>query len=217
MIWAAVLAGLVAGLVSAGLIEWRIAPLIASAETYEEAAPHTHEAGAPAHDHAAMPQGAARIALTGLSTVLATIGFALLLGGAALVLDLPLTLRTGPLWGLGAFVAVQVMPALVLPLQLPGMAALDLGTRQTLWLGIATLAGAGLLLVARLRSTPLRLAGLALALSPLLIPVALPEGGGVVPPELASAFAANSLALGALSFAVLGTALGYFSTWRRAP
>src|SRR5262245_33073681 len=56
--FAAVLAGLAAGLAMSAVQQWRVAPLILAAEVYENAAPeevapaHQHDAATPAHDHA---------------------------------------------------------------------------------------------------------------------------------------------------------------------
>ena len=53
--FAAVLAGLAAGLAMSALQQWKVAPLILAAETYENAAPaveeHTHPEGTAPHSH----------------------------------------------------------------------------------------------------------------------------------------------------------------------
>src|SRR5690606_24918865 len=95
--FAAVLAGLAAGLAMSAVQQWRVTPLIIAAEAYEvaEAAPHTHEAGTPAHSHdedAWAPQdGTERMVYTVLANVLGSIGFAMLLAAIAVLANIEIT------------------------------------------------------------------------------------------------------------------------------
>jgi cobalt transporter subunit CbtA len=219
--FAAVLAGLAAGLAMSAMQQWKVAPLILAAEVFENTAPeHEHataaEAAAP-HEHepeAWTPQdGAERIGYTVLANILAALGFALVLAALSVLTGIEITLMNGVLWGLGGFIAVALAPSLGLPPELPGMPAADLGSRQFWWWGAVLATGAGLLTVAKLR-TPLSLAIAAvLILAPHMIGV--PQLAGAhesgVPANLATAFASASLTTAAVFWLLLGPLLGYFN------
>jgi cobalt transporter subunit CbtA len=234
--FAAVLAGLAAGIAMSALQQWKVAPLILAAELYENAAPqapagaataghthpegtvpHAHEEAAPAHEHDAdawAPQdGPERIGYTVLANVLGCMGFALLLAAVSVLLGLPITIGNGVIWGIGGFVAFQLAPALGLAPELPGMPAADLGARQLWWLGTAAATGIGLLTVAKLRNWT----GIGIAAVLLLAPhiIGAPQLSGDhasgVPAHLATEFAAAALAAGALFWLTVGPLLGYLT------
>ena len=75
-------------------------------------------------------------------------GYGLLLAAVALLTGRAITLRTGALWGAAAWVAVQLMPALGLPPELPGMPVADLTARQIWWVCDRPASGAGVYLLA---------------------------------------------------------------------
>lgn len=217
--FAAVLAGLAAGLAMSALQQWKVTPLILAAETFETAEPaaHTHEEGAAPHTHdedAWAPQdGVERTAYTVLANVLGCIGFALLLAATSVLAGLPITAANGVIWGIGGFIAFQLAPALGLPPELPGMPAADLGARQLWWWGAALATGAGLLTVAKLRNwTGIGIAAL-LLLTPHIIgaPQLTGEHASAVPAHLATQFAAAALATGALFWLTVGPLLGWLS------
>ena len=231
--FAAVLAGLAAGLAMSAVQQWRVAPLILAAEVFENAAPeapavaeHSHEAGtpehshettAPAHEHdedAWAPQdGAERIFYTVLANLLGCIGFAFLLAAASVLSGIEITARNGVIWGLGGFVALQLAPALGLPPELPGMPAADLVARQVWWLGTAVATGAGMLAIAKLRNwTGIVIAAL-LILAPHVIgaPQLAGEHASAVPANLATSFAAATLATGALFWLTVGPLFGWLN------
>lgn len=225
--FAAVLAGLAAGLVMSAVQQWRVAPLILAAEEYEGEAPiaaHTHEAGTPAHDHgdghahehdedAWAPQdGAERIFYTVLANVLGSIGFAMLLAAVSVLAGIEITAKNGVIWGLAGFVSLQLAPAFGLPPELPGMPAADLGTRQAWWVATALTTGAGLLAIAKLRNWT----GIVIAAVLILAPhvwgaPAAPHEPSAVPAHLATAFAASSLFAGAVFWLIAGPLLGWLS------
>ncbi len=234
--FAAVLAGLAAGLAMSALQQWKVAPLILEAETYETAeaapveaaavdhahpegtAPHAHEeAAAPAHEHdedAWAPQdGVERIFYTVLANVLGCMGFALLLAATSVLLGLPITATNGVIWGIGGFIAFQLAPALGLAPELPGMPAADLGARQLWWWGTALATGAGFLVVAKLRNwTGIGIAAV-LLLAPHIIgaPQLTGDHASAVPAHLATEFAAAALSAGALFWLTVGPLLGYLT------
>jgi len=223
--FAAVLSGLAAGLAMSAVQQWRVAPLILEAEVYENAAAgeatapaeHTHDAAMPAHEHdedAWAPQdGPERIFYTVLANTLASIGFAFLLAAVSLLSGIEITARNGVIWGLGGFVALQLAPAFGLPPELPGMPAADLVARQVWWIGTVLASGAALLTIAKLRNWTGILIAAALILAPHVIgaPQLTGEHESGVPAHLATAFAANSLATGALFWLIAGPLLGWLN------
>jgi cobalt transporter subunit CbtA len=225
----ALFAGLIAGLFTAGLQQALLVPLIAEAELYEtgtlihfggaEATTQGVESGADAaRENAAAVEGdLTRTLLTVLMTVLTTCGFGLVLvAGFALAERLHLTridLRTGLLFGLAGFTATQLLPSMGLSPELPGAAAGELGQRQVWWLFTVSGTLAGIALVAW-GNPATKIAGAVMIAAPHLFGAPHPqEFEGVVPPELAALFAARVLAIGGLSWAMLGALAGHF--WSR--
>ncbi|WDR06601.1 CbtA family protein [Devosia rhodophyticola] len=234
--FAAVLAGLAAGLVMSAFQQWKVVPLILQAETFEATeqvhdhavVAHEHAPGTPAHDDAVpttvapthahdenawTPQdGLERALYTVLADVLGSIAFAFLLVATAIVVKIDITPRNGLLWGLGGWIAFQLAPAFGLPPELPGMAAADLGARQLWWWGTAIASAGAFLLIAK-RPNPVSFAiGTFLLLAPHVIgaPVA-PDEPSVVPAHLATAFAASALTVSALFWLLVGPLIGYFN------
>lgn len=209
--FAAVVAGLVAGLVMTAIQQWRVTPLIVEAELYEgDTAGHAHEMAAAAEPQAWAPaNGVERTAYTVLANLLAAVGFALVLGAVSLLADIAITPANGLLWGLGGFIAVQLAPAIGLPPELPGMEAADLGARQLWWVGTVAATSAGLVVLAKWRHPVALAVAAALIAGPhLLGPPAAPHAPSAVPAELASAYAANALFAAACLWLVLGPAMG---------
>ena len=199
------LAGLCAGLAMSVVQAARLWPLIAAAEVLES--------GSGAHEHAWSPDGALRIALTVAFNVAAGVGFALLLNAGARLRGLwdqeGLSRRQGLLWGIAGFTVFALAPSLGLPPELPGMISGDLMARQLWW--VATVAcTAGALALWAFQGGTWILAAVALAAVPHLVgaPHGHGDGHGSVPPELAAAFAAGSLAASAVFWAVLGVVSG---------
>jgi len=230
ILFAAVLAGAVAGLVSAGLQQWRVVPLIVQAESYEggghshgEAAAgttHTHEDGTE-HTHAAEgaggtpwapAEGFERAFFTVLATTLVGIGFALVIGAASMVTGIPITPTSGVLWGLAGFAAFNLAPAIGLPPELPGMAAAELTARQIWWWGTVIATGLAALTMAWFRNWMAVGIGAALILAPHVIgaPPA-PEAHSELPAHLATTFAANALGAALVFWLICGSLYGYVS------
>ena len=106
VIIAAVLAGLVAGLVMATIQNFRTTPLIIQAETFESArGGHSHgettspaatpPATTPQAQGWAPPGGFERMAYSVASTLILAIGLAFLLLGISMLTSLPITQKTG--------------------------------------------------------------------------------------------------------------------------
>jgi cobalt transporter subunit CbtA len=231
--FAAVLSGLAAGLAMSAVQQWRVAPLILEAELYENAAPaeaaveehthaegtadHAHAAAAPVHEHdedAWAPQdGPERIFYTVLANVLGSIGFAIVLAAVSVLAGIEITARNGVIWGIGGFIALQLAPAFGLAPELPGMPAADLVARQVWWIGTAVATGAGMLAIAKLKNWTGIVIGAVLILAPHVIgaPQLVGDHASGVPAHLATAFAANSLATGAVFWLIAGPLFGWLN------
>ena len=236
-LFAALLAGLAAGLVMSVVQQWRVVPLIIAAEQFEggghdhAAAPQAGTAsqagateapaaGAPAanHDHAGHDHGAGawapsgdgeRLVFTLIANAGAGVGFALLMAALSLILNVPVTPANGFLWGLAGFSVFMLAPAVGLPPELPGMPAADLFERQVWWWATAALTALGIGLMALAKPWALKLAGIALIAAPHLWGAPpIADMDSAVPAALATAFAANALATGIVFWLTLGVALG---------
>jgi len=213
---AAILAGLLAGLLVSIVQEVRVVPLLFEAEAYEagaHAAAHTDHAG-HAHDHGAaawMPaDGAERRLYTWMANIVTAVGFGLILTACYALRGRPVQGRDGLLWGLAGFTAFGLAPALGLPPELPGAAPADLVDRQIWWVLTAVATAGGLALLAFGRRLPWQVAGGALIATPHLIGAPVPEGPGTVPADLAAEFAVASLATASLFWVALGMLTGAF-------
>ncbi len=239
IVFAAVLAGLIVGLVVTVAQRFGTVPLILHAEVYEQAA-EAAELSAPAagHEHApatvagpdhgaatAAPQnqghehgaeawqpanGFERTAYTALFNVLDWIGFGLMLIGLLALLGRPVTWREGFLWGLGGFVAFVIAPSLGLPPELPGIPAAPLTPRQIWWVATAATTAIGLWLIV-FRSRPLWavLAILLIAAPHLIGAPDLAEAPTNVPEALSHAFVVAVTLTTLLSWSLLGGLSGY--------
>ena len=224
---AALVAGFLAACVAAVLQFALTSPLILKAEVYEkraEAAPagfivlaHAGDAhaghGVEAEAEWEPGEGLPRLAFTALATLVAGVGYALLLGAALLVhgRGVPdLALR----FALGGFLAVALAPAIGLPPELPGMAAGPLGARQLWWVATALATASGLYLAVMIGRPWAIAAGLSLIVAPHLVGAPHPADpvAGTLPAELAAQFAARSLAVALAFWAALG--LAFARAWR---
>jgi len=211
----AIAAGLIAGIFASLIQSYKIVPLIHQAETYEVAAEegdHDHGAADGHHDGAAWApdDGLERVLFTGLANCLTGIAYGLLLVAGFLLCRREIDWRKGILWGLGGFAAFALAPAVVLPPEVPGVAAAPVPLRQGLWALIAVATATGLAMVVFAKAWALRLLGLALILGPLAISTPHGDGMGSVPPELSAQFVATSLAAAALFWIALGGLSGHF-------
>ncbi|QDL91147.1 cobalt transporter [Paroceanicella profunda] len=177
-------------------------------------------AGDHEHEHATGGTALlARFGLTALAELVTFAGFGLVMVacfGIAERFGATVTARSGLLWGLAGYVAVQLAPAAGLPPELPGNGAAGLEVRQLWWVFAALASATGIACLAFGRGALPAAAGVILLALPHVIGAPHPEGyTGVAPPEVAALFAARALATGAVCWAVLGLAAGYF--WERAP
>lgn len=227
---AALFAGILSGLVVAGLQNYFVTPMILKAESFEGQAPHSHEhgAGEAAHDHnqpstEASPshahdadewqpaEGFERFAFTALATIATAVGYGLLLVGAMTVAGASLTTESFLKWALGGFIATTLAPGFGLAPLLPGMGETALEPRQIWWIATALSTAVGLYVVTHHARNALALAGGAALL-------ALPHIWGApmgdvtasaVPGQLAARFAASTMTLSFLLWSGVALGLGF--------
>jgi cobalt transporter subunit CbtA len=241
LVLSAAAAGVAAGIFTAVVQHVTTTPIIIEAEKYEGgAAQHDHAAGTPAHDHNAAADanapamstpaeepspvvaaaeeeewapadGIQRTLYTSLATTVIGIGFGLALLGVMALVGVGINARTGLAFGVAAFIAVALAPALGLPPEIPGSGAAELGARQAWWffaVAAAAIGIAGLLLT---KNIWLQIGGVVLIALPHIVGAPHPhEYVSTAPAELAGHFAATSLAVTAIFWAVLGYASGAF-------
>ncbi len=197
--------GISAGIAVAALQHVTTTPLILSAEVYETAQ-HLHQHAAEAI--APVAESLRRTAMTSLSTIVASIGYAFVLLAGMLFAGERITARRAALWGVCAFAATGLAPAIGLAPQLPGAAETDLAGRQLWWVATAATTGTGLYAILRFDDRLAQAFGLFLIIAPhLFTPTpALPES--TVPAELAARFAAASLVLQAIAWTLAGALAG---------
>lgn len=214
-------AGLLAGLLVTPAMYLKTVPLILQAEVYEDAAgghqhgpeettaPHEHEAANAEEDGAELPFG--RLGNTILANLVAGAGFALALGGIALLLGRRITKQNGIYWGLAGFFAVAFAPALGLSPEMPAMPAADLATRQIWWLSTVVLTGVGIYCLVLRDEIWAKVLGLLFIIAPHLYGAPHPDDiSSPIPAVLASEYAVASLATNLFMWAVIGLALGWF-------
>ncbi len=219
IVLAAVIAGLVSGLLLTVMQSLATIPLIIHAETFEGGAAeghdhgpqagHAHDAAAADHHHDpeawAPAEGFERFFYTAGANMLAGIGFALVLLTAAEVLGGLGGWRNGMMFGFAGFLAFSLAPGLGLPPELPGMPAADLGARQVWWIATAACTAIALGLLAYARSPFLAVLAVVLLIAPHLIGAPHPESHETaVPADLHARFVAAVFATSLVFWAALG-------------
>lgn len=222
IVFSAVLAGAITGIVVTGAQMVSTVPLILKAEVFEgvEApapAAHTHDAATPAHSHDhgeegwAPEDGVERNAYTALVNIVSWIGFGLLMTGAFVLSRRDITWREGFLWGLGGFAAFILAPTLGLPPELPGMPAGDLVARQIWWVGTVAATVIGIALIAFRRSPLAAVAAIVLIALPHIIGAPQPASHETaVPHDLHHQFIVAVTLTTLLSWSLLGGLTGFF-------
>lgn len=223
IVFTAVVAGLLSGLLMTVMQSFSTVPLILQAETYENAggeeAGHgeaTPAAGTaipaaadPGHDEEAWApaNGFERFIYTAAADVLAAIGFALVAIALAEARGGFGGWRGGLLFGIAGFLTVSLAPGLGLPPELPGMPAAELGPRQLWWISTAVSTAAGIGLLAFTRSALLAALAIVLLVAPHLVGAPLPPSHETaVPVELHARFVNAVYATNLIFWAVLGVA-----------
>ena len=220
LFFAALCAGLLAGVFATIVHQIGTVPIILKAEVYEEAAQH---AAAPAHSHAdpakkepaaeawSPADGVERTAYTLLADLLTGTAFALLLVAGLAVRGREIGWREGLFWGMAGFAAFTVAPGLGLPPEIPGSEAAPLLSRQLWWLATAAATAGGLALLAFARRPMLLLLAVILIVAPHLVGAPQPaEHASAAPASLARQFVVAATVTSFLFWLVLGAASGYF-------
>ena len=132
IVFAAALAGLLAGLLVTVVQHLGTVPLILQAEVYEQRGRAGHRAtdamaghdhGSDEHEAWAPQDGFDRTAFTAVANIVTGIGFALLLVAGFALRGRAIGWRQGLLWGMAGFAVFMLAPSLGLPPELPGMPA----------------------------------------------------------------------------------------------
>jgi len=202
IVFAAILAGLVSGV---SLTLWQsvfVTPNILEAETYEVTATPALPLAQNEKSAWAPADGFERAFYTGLSNVLMSIGFALLLG-AAFSLRQPRSLNQGLIWGMAGFAIFFLAPTLGLPPELPGTDAAALEHRQLWWLFTAGSTALGLGLLVLSKKNVAKLSGLVLLVLPHVIGAPHVDAINTTAPQMLSNQFITATALSNLIFWLL--------------
>ncbi len=228
---AALVAGLIAGVFMSVAQEIKVTPLILHAEEFENV-------GGGDAELSFEPRGASFSALAELlnpvsralahegedsgtlfgldrlgGTILANLvvgaGYGLILLAAVLLTGIPITVKTGVLWGAAGWLTFQFLPALGLPPELPGFPAADLADRQVWWVATVILSAAGLYLLVARSEIWAKIAGVVVLAVPHIYGAPQPDIiTSDVPALLAAEFAVATLATTAFFWVVLGLLMG---------
>lgn len=211
------LAGFLAGLLIALLQQVTTTPLILQAETSEaraDAAPSV-TSSPKAHDHAdhdhgwKPADGLPRFFYTSVATIATAVGVAFLLLAGMIFAGDPIDERRALTWALAGFVATGLAPSAGLAPELPGSGAGELVARQLWWVGTAVATAVSLWGFLRAKNPLLRLGAVVLLLAPHVIGAPHPHAfESKVPAEVAAQFAALSLVVQGLLWALAGIAVG---------
>ena len=208
IVFAAAISGLVAGLILSALQSFGAIPLILKAETYEKQEEMTKAGQTPRDEEEG---GFSRTALTVISNVLTSVGFALLLI-AAFTIHGDVDWRKGILWGLGGFATFFLAPSIGLSPELPGSLAAPLQERQMWWVATVAGTGGGLILLLFKAGAHWKGLGVLLIALPHIVGAPLPEEhGGLAPEQLSRSFVMVTFATSAIYWLILGGIAGLFS------
>lgn len=156
--------------------------------------------------------GMSRFSGTLIANLVAGAGFGLLLAGASLVFNYPITLRNSALWGACGWLAVHLLPAIGLPPELPGFPAADLHDRQIWWIATIVFSVAGLYLIVLRGEILAKIIGLVLIAAPHAYGAPQPSDiSSPVPAVLGAEFAVAALATTLAFWIVLGVISGYLN------
>lgn len=216
----AVLAGVAAGLIAALLQFYFVIPHLMEGELYETGERvHFATDGSTQSERAQPALGAdfARHGMTIAFNLVTYTGYGLILLALMVFAERKghvLSARTGLIWGVAGFIAVQLAPGIGQPPVLPGAIGSEVGPRQAWWAFTILCTALALALIAfgkgwsALLSVPLLLA-------PHIIGAPyLDTYYGVAPPELSARFAALSFGTALAGWSLLGFFCAWF--WTKA-
>jgi cobalt transporter subunit CbtA len=208
----ALIAGAAAGLIAALLQLFFLQPVLLHAELFESGV--LVHSGASDATVAAQPFDIQRNILSVAFSMLIYAGYGLVLVAGmnmAEAQDASITAKTGIIWGIAGFVAVQLAPGFSLPPEVPGSAAADVGDRQLWWFATVGATMIGLWLVAFNKRVVTVAIAIALILAPHVVGAPQPSVlTGSAPTEIGGMFAARSLGIGLAAWSILGFLAGHF-------
>ena len=224
IVFAAALAGLIAGLFVTIVHMVGTVPIILKAETYEKAAESgaTPATGADAAtaDHRQDAEswepanGFERTAFTGLFNVLTGIAFGLLLTSAYALRGRAMDWRQGLFWGLAGFATFTLAPGLGLRPEIPGTESAPLLDRQLWWVATAIATAGGLALIFFTRNIALTVLGVGTIALPHIYGAPQPaEYKSLAPEGLAHSFVVAAVVTSFLFWLMLGSLTGVFYRW----
>jgi cobalt transporter subunit CbtA len=229
IIYAAALAGLLAGLLLTLIQVMQVSPIIHQAEVHEHkaassshlnaASSHTahdhhansHHEAAHAHEERHPENGWERTGFTALANISQAVGFGLFLGAAFCLRKAVVDWRSGLLWGIAGYAIFFIAPSLGLPPELPGTNAAPLLDRQIWWVMMVLATAAGLALMCFSTRWKLKLAGLALLVVPHFLGAPHPAiEGSTAPMQLTQDFLYATAIANAVFWLALGSLMGFF-------
>lgn len=138
-------------------------------------------------------------------------GYGLLVVGCSLLAGAQLTACNGIYWGACGWLAVQFLPSLGLPPEMPGFPAADLAARQMWWTATVLASAIGLGLICLRREPAARVVGLIAIAAPQIFGAPAPSSiESLMPAYLAAQFSVATLATTLLFWLSLGFLLGLF-------
>ncbi len=223
---AAILAGFVAGIAMTTIQHLKTTPLILKAEVFENSNIHAHAAGENTAEHKqqetantaaevesqawAPADGFERTAYSFLSGIIVAIGFALILAAASLLTNISITPQNGAFWGFVAFAVFSLIPASGLPPELPSMDAAALPLRQVWWWATVAAGAAGVALIVLRGGVVFSAIGIAIIIAPHVIGAPQPASHETaIPAYLIQSYVANSIMAMAVTWVIVGIALGF--------
>lgn len=146
-------------------------------------------------------------------------GYAMLLLGAMLFAeerhDLSVSPRVGLLWGVAAFVVMNMAPAFSMAPEVPGVAAADVVHRQVWWFVTVVLAVIALWLIGLVRSPGAVAVAIVLLVAPHFAGAPEPAVfAGAAPPEIAAKFVARAIGVNFAGWSILGVLVS--AVWNRS-
>ena len=206
ILFAAILAGTLTGILFTGIQHLQVIPLIQEAESFEGGSHVQIE-----HDSTEQEKSDAleRNLFTLLANVLAGISFALFLA-SAITLTKHSGWRKGLLWGVAGYLCFFVAPAFGLTPKLPGTLGAALSYQQIWWVATvaATAIGLGLLVFAK--HILLKVIGLVFIFMPHVVGAPLPtQTYSSAPEQLRHDFVVASALANAAFWIILGGLSGY--------
>ncbi len=217
ILFAALIAGTLTGILFTGIQHLQVIPLIIKAESYEgggHVQQHNHGSAEQAGiEHGSVEQtndnATERHLFTLLANILAGISFSLLLAGA-IILSRHTGWRKGLLWGIAGYLCFFAAPALGLKPTLPGTLSAPLDYRQAWWIATvaATAIGLGLLVFAE--HILLKALGLIFIAMPHVVGAPLPQQTySLAPEQLRHDYITASAMANAAFWIILGSMSGY--------